>query len=115
GLTPAGNGDGIVVDGFDSVKITGNTIVSSRGDGLLVNNSTNISVLGNNIGFSPASQTQTGFGNAGDGIRLLNVGTVDIGSDPQGSVLSNRIVSNSGDGIFLDGDGLNPRKLTPMV
>jgi parallel beta-helix repeat protein len=114
-LTPAGNGDGIVVDGFDSVKITGNTIVSSRGDGLLVNNSTYISVLWNNIGCSPTSQTQTGFGNAGDGIRLLNVGTVDIGTDPQGSILSNRIVSNSGDGIFLDGDGLNPRKLTPMV
>lgn len=120
GANAIGNGAGIIVDGTDGVTIGGpgtllpNTIVGSRGDGILIRDSNNVSVIDTNIGYSHLSETPIALGNAGHGIHLMGVGHVDIGFEVE-ELRPNTIVSNGGDGIFLDGDASSLRKLTPAV
>lgn len=120
GTSAIGNGAGIIVDGTDGVTIGGqgtimpNTIVGSRGDGILIRDSNNVSILEAHIGYSLASKAPIALGNAGHGIHLVAVGKVDIGTSVQ-KARPNTIASNGGDGIFLDGDALGARKLTPNV
>jgi parallel beta-helix repeat protein len=108
GTRAAGNSVGITVEGAMSVAIgikgaAPNTIVASKADGIFIENSSLVKIMGNHIGYAPLADGTSKFGNAGNGIHLVGVEIVDIGSTFAGNS-GNIITLNGGDGIRLEGN-----------
>lgn len=89
------NQHGLILDDVASLLVYSNVISGNLGDGIICSNiQESIRISANQLG--TASQGSHPLGNAGDGLRLVNVQHAYIGSQ-------NIMAANGGNGIHLEG------------
>jgi hypothetical protein len=110
GITPAGNGNGLIIDISSNGNLIGgtapdaaNVISGNTGDGITVNQSSNNIIQGNRIGTDPSGTLA--LANGSHGIVISSSSTNTIGGTQPGA--GNIISANAAIGIHIEDNNLS--------